>query len=127
MERYYVPAQFTLTNDSLFSVRWVDNNYYVFNGCPDRTNPVSLDFIKVSPWGYTLDIGNTNIPIDSQLLVGENCDSSQYDIFTVSASRSLLDVPELFPFEPFYFLGFLALSIWIILFSFKLIFGKGYR
>jgi len=127
MEHYYVPSQFTLTSDSLFSVLWMDDNYLVFNGCPDRVDPIALDYVKVSPWGFTTDIGTSSIGIDTKLLVGEGCDTSEYNIATVSSSRTLLDAPNFSPYEPIYFLGFLCFSIWFILFAFKFLLGKGYR
>lgn len=127
MERYYVPADFSITDDSLFSVRWVGSDYYVFDGCPNRTSPDSLDFIKVSPWGFTLDVGTSTIPIDSKLLVGEECTEDTNNIATVALSRSILDAPNFSPYEPFYFLGFFTLSFFLILFSLKTLFGRGYR
>lgn len=127
MEHYYVPIQFNLTDDSLFSVRWVGDQYYVFDGCPDRTQEISLDYIGVTSWGFSSDIGTTNIPLDSKLSVGEGCDSSEYDIATVVSSRSILDAPNFAPYEPFYFLGFVFASLIIFIAAVKLIFGWGWK
>lgn len=127
MERYYVPAGFPLTDDTLFAVSWVDGEYIVFNGCPNREQNIDLDYIKVTKEGYTVDVGTTNVDLDSKLLVGEGCASSEYNISTVSASRSLLDVPFFSAFEPIYFLGFLVFSIFLFVSAVKLFFGRGWK
>jgi len=127
MEHYYVPAQFTLADNESFSVLWVGDNFRVFSDCPDRSTGNTVDYIEVSPWGFTVDVGTTNIGSTDKLLVGALCDPSEFDISTVAISRSLLDTPNLTPYEPIYFLGFLALSIFIFSFALKLLFGRVYK
>jgi len=127
MERYYVPAQFTLSDNESFAVLWVGSNYRVFSDCVDRSTGNTVNYIEVSPWGFTVDVGTTNLSSNSKLLVGNNCDPSEYDISTVAISRSLLDTPELTPYEPIYFLGFLALGIFIFSFCLRLLFGRVYK
>jgi len=126
-EQYYVPADFSLTDDTLFSVSWLGNNYRVFDGCPDRSTNIELDYKEISPWGYSVGFGSSLVDSSSQLVVGSGCDESEFNITTASVSRSIFDAPNFAPYEPIYFLGFLVFSIFIVTSAFKLILGKGYR
>lgn len=126
-EQYFVPAQFTITDDFSFSALWLGSNYRVFNGCVDRVNGSTLDFIEVSPWGFTVDSGSTFVPADTRLITGSACDSNFLNINEASISRSIFDSPNFAPYEPFYFLGFLVFSIFLLISAVKLIFGRGYK
>lgn len=126
-EKYFVPPAFQLTDSGLVSVFWDGDNYFVFDGCVDRSNGSTLDFIKVSPWGYTLDVGSTFLSSGTKLSETDSCPDSDSRISIISPSNSLMDTPNFSPYEPFYFLGFLALSVYIFILAFKMLFGRMYR
>jgi hypothetical protein len=126
-EQYYLPADFQLTDDTLFSVSWINDSYRVFDGCVNRNEGSNLDYIEISPWGYTRDIGTTFISSGTKLLESIDCPISSSRIGIVSTSRSIFNAPNFSPYEPIYFFGFLAISIYIFILAFKTIVGKGYR
>lgn len=126
-EQYYVPPAFILTDTSRVSVSWASDGYYLFDGCVDRANGSELDYIKVSPSGFTLDIGSSNLSANTHLSEGVGCTTSDTTISTISTSNSVLDLPAFAPFAPIYFLGFLALSFFLLRFCFRTIVGKGYK
>jgi len=126
-EKYYVPPAFEISDIGLLSVHWVDDSYRVFNGCVDRAVGSELDFIEVSPWGFTRDVGSTFLSSTTRMLETDGCTLSDSRISTISGSRSLMDAPNFAPYEPFYFLGFLMLSLFVFYNAFRLIVGKGYK
>jgi len=120
----------SLTNNDEFAIQWFGNGYRFFDHCITRPESGSSTefFTEISPWGYIRDNGFVSINPDTRLLIGDGCgEVGNYNIQIVEVSRSIFDAPNMTPFEPFYFLGFYALSIFIFIFALKLLFGRGYK
>jgi len=128
MENYYFPFYLELNDSTEFSIQWQDNGSYNFiNSCPSRVGD-TMAFFEINSWGFLVNKKTDTLPATAQVLVGEGCDFDfDYDIATVSSSRSLLDSPNFAPFLPFYFFLLLGFSLYLFGFCFRLFFGSTRR
>jgi len=123
MENYFIPQNIGIQNMGEFFITWSGENYRIFDGCPDRSTTKIYKYHEISPWGFVVDKGEISIPQTADLSVGPNCSVSDNNIQTIFESDSIFDAPNFSPYEPIYFLGFLALAIFLFASAFKLVFG----
>ena len=126
MESYYVPPGiFSEAVDDLSFIPY-SSYYRVFAGCPTDI-PTDTVFYSINNWGRIIDVGSSTISTSDKLVIGVGCTEYTNEINVATISRSILDVDNLTPYEPFYTLGFLFLIVFMFLFSIRLLFGRNYR
>lgn len=124
MEKYYIPQNVGIQNSGEFFVTWNGENYRIYPTCPNRTITKNYDYTEINPFGYTVDTGSDLIALNKDLITGYSCASDVNTITQVYDSQSIFDVPNYTPYEPLYFLGFFALTIFLFLTAVKMVFGR---
>lgn len=128
MENYYIPTDVLLTDNNSFSILWNGDSYRIFDGCLNSSSVGSnFPYTEVSGWGFKKSIGNYTVTNNDSFVIGTSCNTSTNTISQGIYTNSLFNAPNMTPYEPIYFLGFLALSVFIFSFALKLLFGKGWK